>query len=220
MINGIAVIPVQGMIGKRVGALEKTSGVTDIDEVSALFNVAMADSSVRGVLFDIDSPGGTVGGVMELAENIRFSRNEKPVWAFTEGDMDSAAYWIGSAASHIAATKSASVGSIGVYLPLLDSTRAFEMAGYKQEVIKSGNLKAIGVPGTPLADDQRAYLQSQVDFLYAQFKAAVIEGRGRNVPDEAMQGQAFYTEQAQGFGLVDDVVSGINDCLDGMNKIL
>ena len=216
----VAVIPIHGMIGKRVGMLEKTSGVTDIDEVSALFDVAMAEPMYKAVLFDIDSPGGTVGGVMEFAENIRFSRSEKPIWAFTDGDMDSAAYWIGSACGHIAATKSAAVGSIGVYLPMLDQSRAYEMAGLKREVIKAGDLKAIGVPGTAITDEQRAHLQAQVDYLYAQFKGAVVEGRGRAIADEAMQGQAFYATQARECGLIDDVVASMQDCLDGLNSVL
>jgi signal peptide peptidase SppA len=218
MIGAVAVLPIQGVIGKRVGMLQKTSGVTDIDEVSALFNSTMADPSVKAILLDIDSPGGTVGGVMEFAELIRDCRSDKPVWAFTDGDMDSAAYWIGSACGHIAATSSACVGSIGVYLPLIDQSRAYEMAGYKAEVIKAGELKAIGVPGTSLTSEQRAHLQSQVDYLCDMFKASVNEGRGKTIDPSFMQGQALYAPQALAAGLIDDVVSNRQEVIDGLNK--
>jgi signal peptide peptidase SppA len=218
-IDGISIIPIRGVIGRRVGMLEKTSGVTDIEEISALLDVSMADTAVRGIILDIDSPGGTVAGVMELAENIRFSRKDKPIWAFTSGDMDSAAYWIGSAASHISATPSASVGSIGVYLPWMDQTKRYEIAGVKVDVIKAGRLKGMGVPGTALNEEQRAYLQSQVDYLRDQFKGAVIDGRERMIDDETMQGQAFYAAQALERGLIDDICGTMHELIDAINRI-
>jgi len=220
IIDGMAVIPIHGVIGKRVGMLEKTSGVTDIDEVSRLFDEVMADPSIKGVLFDIDSPGGTVGGVMEFAENIRASRDDKPIHAFSDGDMCSAAYWIGSQADTVTATASSSIGSVGVYLPLLDSSRRYEMEGLKVDVIKAGDLKAIGVPGTALTDQQRAHLQEQVDFIYSRFKSAVIDGRREYISDEFMQGQSLYADQSKKTKLIDDVVSGRASALDILHKSL
>lgn len=218
--DGIAIIPIMGVIGKRVGMLEKTSGVTDIDEISRLFDGVMADPTVKAIMLDIDSPGGTVGGVMEFAESIRQSRDDKPIHAMTDGDMDSAAYWIGSQADTVTATQSASVGSIGVYLPMLDASRAYEMQGYKVELFKSGDLKGIGVPGTSLSDDQRAHLQSQVDYLFGQFKSAVIDGRRELINDNFMQGQALYAAQAREAKLIDDIVQSKAQALDILRKSL
>lgn len=201
MDGDVAVISVDGVIGKRVSALEKSSGTVDVDDVAAALRTAYEDPAVRGIVLDINSPGGTVTGVPELGSLVAAA--PKRVVAYTDTMAASAAYWIGSQAEAFVASPSATVGSVGVYLALLDESRAYELAGYRKEVIKSGRIKGIGVPGTALTDEQRTHLQAVTDALHAQFKAAVRAGRG-DVSDDDMQGQDFYADAGQRAGLIDE----------------
>jgi protease-4 len=117
--------------------------------------------------------------------------------------MCSAAYWLASGASAIVATPSADVGSIGVYLPVLDVTGYYDNLGVKVELLKSGDLKAPGFPGTSLSDAQRADLQAGVDAVYGMFTRHVKAHR--RTGDEAMRGQSMMGEQAHAVGLVDSL---------------
>jgi len=142
--------------------------LTDVEEVMDELDEADNDANVAGIVLDIDSPGGTFNGSWELAQAI--AALSKPIVAFTAGCMDSAAYLVGSACDYIIAAPSASVGSIGVYVAMVDESSAYEMAGLKTVVIKSGIYKGAGMPGTSLTEDQYNYIQNQVDTLHATFK--------------------------------------------------
>ena len=205
IVDNVGVIAIDGVIGKRVSSLQKSSGVVDVDEIQEKMMELVANESIDGIVLDISSPGGTVTGVPELAEYIRAACNDKRVVAYTDTLMASAAYWIGSSAWAIIAAPSSTVGSVGVYMSLLDQSRAVEMQGLKVELIKAGKLKGIGLPGTSLTDEQRAYLQSRVDYLHEQFRGAVRSGRGVKVADGVMEGQDFFGEQAAQVRLIDQV---------------
>jgi signal peptide peptidase SppA len=204
IVSGVGIIPISGILGHRLMPIEKMLGAADVEDIGRTTEQFARDPLVHTLLFDIDSPGGTVTGIPELAELI--ASQSKPTAAFTSSMAASAAYWLGSRADRFFATPSASVGSVGVYLPLVDSSGAFAHAGLRMEVVKAGRLKAIGVPGTSLTDEQRSHLQERVDQIHAQFKASVREKR-RYVRDEAMQGQTFYGAEALEKNLVSDLVS-------------
>jgi signal peptide peptidase SppA len=201
--QGIAHIPIGGAIGKNLTPFDRGRGAVDVNDVSAELRQAEGSSRVRGIILDFDSPGGMVAGTPELAKEIE--RVKKPIYAFTDGMMASAAYWLGSASDGIFSTLTASVGSIGVYIPWIDQTKAFEMEGLKVELIKAGKLKGMGFPGTELTAEQRAFLQERVDEIYSMFKSHVVAHRP-GVKDESMQGQTFMGTQAYGRGLVDAIV--------------
>ena len=203
--DGCACIEICGVIGKRVSDIEKCSGMCDVNDITKELDACMADDNVQSIMLDIASPGGTVTGIQELAEKIAECRMTKPVMAYTDAQMCSAAYWIGSAASVIAASPSATVGSIGVYMALLDSSAMQAAAGLKTEVFKAGKFKGAGIPGTTLTDEQRSQMQAQVDYIMQQFTSSVRENRGVHISDDVMQGQTHFAKQAVGMGLVDMV---------------
>jgi signal peptide peptidase SppA len=202
--DGIAEIPIGGVMGVNLRPFQRGSGAVDVADISAEIDQAQADPAVKKVLFNVDSPGGMVNGTPELADKI--SSMTKPAFAFTNGLMASAAYWAMSGVRVIMATKTANVGSIGVYMPVFDESRAYEKAGIKVELIKAGALKGIGFPGTSLSESGKAHLQSRVDEIYGMFKQHVQSGRRGMLKDEDMQGQSFMGETARQKGLVDLVV--------------
>jgi signal peptide peptidase SppA len=205
--DGIATIKIEGVIGKKLPKwMAEIFGMTDVDDIAALMELANSDTEVRGIMLDIDSPGGSVTGIPELAQQIRDS--EKPVFAYSDNLMASAAYWLASGASGIFASESALVGSIGAFIPIADMRRMYEMAGIEMEIIKAGDLKAAGYPGTSLTQGQRDDFRKSIEHVYSMFTTFVLDRQGADpVPESAMQGQDFYGDQALGVGLVDEIAT-------------
>lgn len=201
----IAVVPVFGIIGKRLDEFEMMCGGCDIDEVEANIARAVHDPRFDAVILHVDSPGGVVTGVPELAAKIRGWSAEKPIYAYADKLMASAAYWIASACTGIACAPTADVGSIGVYMAVLDESEAFKMDGYKMVLVKAGERKAEGMSGLPISDGTIAAWQAEVDEIYAMFTGDVKLSRP-DVPASAMQGQCFMGASARGALLVDEVV--------------
>lgn len=199
--DGVGVIAVNGPIIRKPGLIAQILfGATDTDELIAAVAEAGERPDVSAVLFDIDSPGGSVNGTPELAQAVADLSRAKYVYAFSAGQMCSAAYWVASQCDAIYATPSARVGSIGVILPVIDSSEAMRREGIKVEVFAAGKYKSAGTPGVPLTDDQRQWLQSDVEEIAGEFHAAVL-ARGRKIPAEAMEGQTFSARKAMRFNL-------------------
>jgi signal peptide peptidase SppA len=185
-------------------------GAVDVNEISEALDAFAASPEVEKVALQISSPGGTVTGVEELANKVRSFG--KPTLAYTDSEMASAAYWIGSAADRVVASPSSTVGSIGVYMAIPDYSEAAKMAGIKMVVIKSGKFKGAGIEGTSLDEGQLGNLQAGVDTIHAEFKEAVNMKR-KMVKAEAMEGQTFSGKQAAAQGLVTGLADSFNDAL-------
>lgn len=205
--DGVAVIKVQGVIGKKIPKIiAQIFGMTDVDEITDMVRLANADPEVSAIMLDIDSPGGTVIGVPELAATVRNSG--KMTLAYSDNLMASAAYWIAAGASGVFASESALVGSIGVFTPIADMRRMYEMAGIEMEIIKSGEFKGAAWPGTSLSRAQRDDLQRGVEHIYGKFRDFAASRNGANpIPVDAMQGQDFYGDQAIESGIIDGTMS-------------
>jgi ClpP class serine protease len=212
--GGTYVIPVMGMIGSGLSPLEAI-GSADVQKIDDQIDEALAANPKR-ILFHINSDGGTVEGVEELATKIR----SLPVdtIAFSSGSMNSAALWIGAAANRVVVSPSASVGSVGVYLTILDQSAQAKAAGLEVKVIKSGALKGIGIPGAPVTSEQEAYLQQEVNELADTFKASVRMKR-KLVKDEDMQGQSFSGKMAAQKGFATGLANTLKDLLAQLDGI-
>lgn len=201
--GGVAIVPVDGVIGRRVSGIERSSGVTDVLDLAEMLDECEQRDDVDAVLLDVDSPGGTITGVPEIAT--RIATLTKPVLAWTGSEMASAAYWIACGADAIYAERAASIGSIGAYIPIIDRAREYEMQGLKVEMFASGPLKGAGYPGLSLSDEQRKHFQASADSAAKMFKDHVLEHR--RMKDEHMQGQALFAEEAMKAGMIDQVAS-------------
>lgn len=193
VVDGVGVIPIYGVIGKNLAPIEKMLGAADVDEVASHVKEFAVDPNVHTILLDLDTPGGTVTGVPELADLI--GRQTKPTVAFTSSCACSAGYWIGSQADRFIATPSAAVGSIGAYIPFLDSSAALAAEGMFVDLIKAGKFKGAGYPGTAMTEEQRAHLQTKVNQLHSVFKDSVRAKR-QYVRESDMEGQDFYGREA------------------------
>jgi signal peptide peptidase SppA len=207
VMNGVAIVPIHGTLALRPDGFERrVLGLVDMDRIADSLERAACDPSARAIFLDINSPGGTVNGTPELASVVTDVGKRKQVTAFTDSLMASAAYYIGSQAHQVLAAPSASVGSIGVVVSLLDFSKMYADAGVKREVITNSDspMKGMGIPGISLTKEQRAFLQARVEAMAAEFKQVVRASRSK-VTDEAMNGGTFSGKAASAFGLIDGI---------------
>lgn len=205
----IAVIPLKGMMMQEPSLLERVIlGATDTNAFTEqVKSMEWDNEDVSGVLLDVSTGGGSVGGVIEAGEAVKQLGKSIPVVAYTGGMMASAGYWVGSQANLIVASPSSMTGSIGVYQPIVDTTKAYEEMGVKVELItnKDGIYKGAGYDGTEITKAQRALIASEVEQIFQTFKETVKAKRPVN--DKAMRGQSFLAKQAKQEGLIDVIGS-------------
>jgi signal peptide peptidase SppA len=204
--SGVAVISVDGVIAKKMNLFTEISGGTSTEVLSRAIAAALADPDVKALVLDINSPGGTVGGVDALSSQILDARAIKPIVAYADGQMTSAAYWIGSAASTIIAAKAAMVGSIGVLMVHYDYSAADAQAGVKRTYLTAGKYKALGNDAEPLSDFARATIEELLNDAYTQFVDSVAQNRNvavEKVLEDMADGRIFTGKKALAAGLVD-----------------
>lgn len=215
--DGIAIIPVAGAMGSKLTGMEKGSGAVDVDDIIRDVDFSNQSEEVKAILLDIDSPGGMYQGTPELGDVLLSSG--KPIFSFSSGMICSAAYWTAASTQAIFATRSASIGSIGVYCAMLDQTGYLEKMGLKMELFASDKYKGAGTPGVPLTMDQRNLIQARVDRMASEFKNHVISTRG-GVPSESMLGQAFLASEAAENNLIDGIVSNRAEAISLVREII
>lgn len=206
--DGNAVIPLIGVISKRMNLFHSISGGFSTELAQKSIEAALDDPDVERIVLKIDSPGGSVDGVKELVDYIYESRGRKPITAFIDGMGASAAYWIASAADEIVAYDTATVGHIGVFQAHYDRSKAYEDAGVKKNFIYAGKYKVIGNDTAPLSTSDKNYLQSQVDAIYSIFVESVARNRGVSteaVLKEMADGRVFIGKDALRAGLIDRI---------------
>jgi len=210
--GGIAVLPLYGVVTQRGNMVDEVSGpgCVSTQQFAAALRQALADDTVSQILIDIDSPGGSVYGVSELADEIASARAKKPVVAIANSLAASAAYWIGCSASEFYVTPGGEVGSIGVWQAHFDYSQAFAAEGITPTLISAGKYKVEGNPYAPLDEEAQGFMQSRVDDYYASFTKAVARGRGvpiAQVREGMGQGRVIGAEAAQSEGMVDGVAT-------------
>ncbi len=205
-VGAVAVVAIDGPMLKNppdwaIDAL----GFASTKRTQRAVEAAAADPAVSAILLRVDTPGGSVDGLPELADAIAAAAAVKPVVAQVDGLMASAGYYVGSQATRILAHGTDLVGSIGTIICLYDYSKLFAEAGIEAVPIATGPYKATGMIGAELTADQRTYLQGIVDFFFADFKARVQ--RGRRLSNEGIaavtDGRVFPAPEAQRLGLID-----------------
>jgi signal peptide peptidase SppA len=209
--GGTAIIPIEGVIGKKMNLFMQISGGTSTQLIGQDFAKAMNDPEVHSILLAIDSPGGTVDGTQALADQIYAARGRKPIIALADGVAASAAYWIGSSADRVYTSgDTTAVGAIGVVARHVDYSQREKSSGIKVTEITAGKYKRIASEHEPLSVEGRASIQEQVDHIYSVFVDNVARNRGvdsQTAADRMGNGKLFLGKRALKAGLVDDVLT-------------
>lgn len=201
----VAVITIEGTLTKRGSSFSDAGSLV---EARRQVRTAARDPEVTGIVLKIDSPGGTVSGTKDLADEVARASAKKPIVAFVEDFAASAAYWVASQADKVYVNNlTAEVGSIGTFVALYDFSKAFQKEGVEPVLISSGGVKGAGMPGLEVSDEVREHLQEQVDGVQREFNAAIAGGR--NLTEKAVRdladGRIHLPAKAQKLGLIDGV---------------
>ena len=222
VVNGIAVIPVTGVLRDSVDYMVRWGEASSYQLIERDFVKAINDTQVKGVVFYIDSPGGSAIGVKRLADKVFGSRESKPIWSYVQGTCGSAAFYLASATERIEATADAMVGSVGTIFPHMEMSGFLKEIGYGVTVITNSDSpkKGHGNSYEPLSADAKETLQSFVESYGRPFIEDVAEYRGIT-PDEVVakfgQGDAFRADEAIKREMVDAIVADFGATLKSIS---
>jgi signal peptide peptidase SppA len=208
--SGIAVVPVLGPLVARSDWLTVLLGASEYGAVAEALTAAAENPAVHGIVLEVDSPGGEVGGLFDAVDAIGAIKRQsaKPMFAVASEAALSAAYAVASAADRIYVSRTGEVGSVGVIAVHIDESGADAMAGLKWTLIHAGARKTDGNPHEPLSPRATASIQADVDHLYDQLVDLVAANRGLN-PDvvRATEAAIYRGERAVAAGLADRIGS-------------
>jgi signal peptide peptidase SppA len=218
--DGIGVIDVVGPLVKRASGDFLSGGPTTYGEVENDFMDAVTDPKIRGILLQVDSPGGEAVGCFELSDLIYSQRGSKPVYAVADGDAFSAAYAIASSAERLYVIPSGGVGSVGVWAMHVDQSEFNKRQGFKPTYIFAGARKVDGNPHQPLSKEASEVFQKEIDWRYEMFVNSVATYRGMSVGDvKDTEARLFFGENATEVGFADEIGT-VADALADMRRAI
>ncbi|MFP3017181.1 MAG: S49 family peptidase [Wolbachia sp.] len=212
-VERTTIVPIHGILTKKPGAFDDMLGMTSYEQIEEQIAQALADEEIKTIILDIDSPGGEVNGVFDLADFIYESRAKKRIIAIANDDAYSAAYAIASSAEKIFLTRTSGVGSIGVIASHIDQSGFDEKQGVKYTTVFAGSRKNDLNPHEPINSEGLESLREEIDRLYEMFVQLIA--RNRNLSIEVIKSTEaglYFGEKAVEIGLADGVtiLSSIN----------
>lgn len=216
IIDNVAVIPIEGTLVHKGTYVGMSSGRTSYEGLQAQIRRAGTSSSIRGVVFEVDSFGGEAAGAFETAKMIRELSEVKPTLAILTDNAASSAFLLAAGARQIVMPAQGRVGSIGVMVIHLDLSQKLENDGVKVTLLTAGAHKEDLSPFRPLPEDQANKIRRDIELTRQDFAQAVGRGRGaRFTAQQALDTEAdvFRGDAAAGLGLV-DAVGNPNETFD------
>lgn len=208
VIEGIARLPIEGTLVHKSGWMDALSGLTGYNSIRAMLDQALADQEVRGIALMVNSPGGEVAGMFDLADRIYEARGQKPIWAILDESAYSAAYALASSAEVVTVPRTGGTGSIGVIAVHTEYSRALDKSGVTVTVMRYGEKKARANEVEPLTDETREAEQADIDRVGEAFVGLVARNRGISAEDvRNQQAATFMGESGVDRGLADIVAS-------------
>ena len=204
-----AILPLHGPLTRRRSMISSLLfGSMALDDFTPMLRRTASEPTIKNILIDIDSPGGQLEGVTELAEEIRDARRRKPITAIANGMAAGSAYLLGSQADEFFVIPSGQVGGIGIVAVHEDISERLKKQGLNLTFVSAGKKKMDGNPFQPLSDRVRADLQSDVDRKFERFATDI--SLGRRVPVSSVrngfgQGRMLDAKAAFAAGMVDGV---------------
>lgn len=209
--DGVAILPVSGTLVHKFGYLQPMSGMTGYDGIIARHKAACEDPEVKGILLDMDTPGGEVSGCFDAARQLRkqAEASGKPLWAVCNDMNCSAGMALASAASRRLITQTGIAGSVGVVMAHTSFESALADAGIVVTLIHSGARKVEGNPYENLDEDVLSRFQAETDSLRADFVALIEQHIGMSAASIlATEAGTYRGQEAIDIGFADELVNG------------
>ncbi len=200
--------------------IELSGPIMSDEEFLRKVDRAMQDRSIKGVLVEVDSPGGAVGPSVEMSLAIKKLTIKKPVVAYAKGLMASGSYYASIWANKIIANPGSTIGSIGVIFEAPNLQPLTQKIGIKMQVVKAGKYKEIGTPIREWKPFERAELDKVIKNTYKMFVSDVAKARKLDVNNSSQFADAhiFTAFGAKEVGLVDKIGS-IYDAKEELKKL-
>ncbi len=219
--SGVLLIQLNGPIYSSGGPSYQGDQVTNAKSIIKSLEKAKNDPQIRGIILEINSPGGAINPTKRIYEKVLTVRKSKPIVAVV-GDMAaSGAYYVASACNHIVASQTAIIGSIGVLSVRFEIHQLLKRFGIKAQVIKAGRFKDIGSPFRKMRPEERKMEQNLIDEFYSLFLKDVSEGRNKPLAKikNWVEGRIFSATQALKLTMIDSL-GGTDEGLKEIKKIL
>lgn len=203
--GNIALIPISGVITteKEEGAFFKESSSSS--DIVELIEKADKNPNIKGIIFEINSPGGSPVASDEIAQAIKSTNKTTVAWIRELGA--SGAYWVASSTEHIVANRMSITGSIGVFASYLEFAGLIQEYNVSYQRLVSGKYKDMGSPFKELTQEERQILQEKIDKLHKFFMEEV--SKNRNLPKNKVEtlstGMFYLGTEANELGLVDEL---------------
>ena len=157
--------------------IELYGPIMTADKVLAQIEEAKKNKNIKGVLLDVNSPGGAVAPSVEIAYAIKELRKVKPVVAYASGIMASGSYYSSIWADKIIANPGSMVGSIGVIFQGTNLEELMDKIGVKTQTIKAGKYKESGTPTREWTNYEKEELEKVIKDTYSMFVSDVAKAR-------------------------------------------
>ena len=220
VVNSVAIIPVRGALAKDYGWTGWYSGAhSGYLGIREQVETALADGSVKAILLNVDSPGGTVDGCKELTDFFSTAGKEKPIYTYANSLMASAAYWSCCVGKVVAAPPTAQVGSIGVRTLHADWSEYYKKLGITITDITAGEYKVEPGEHKPLSKKGLAYVKERVEQMRTLFAEDVA--KHRNLSVQAVydtEAKIYLAQDALDLGLIDRIEENIDTFLSTILK--
>ncbi len=193
--------------GANLQKIELVGPILDVKSVLEKIDEAKSNTNIKGVLLEVNSPGGAVAPSVELTYAIKELVQKKPVVAYASGVMASGSYYASIYANKIIANPGSMVGSIGVIFQGTNLEELMEKIGVATQTVKAGKFKEAGTPTRNWEQYEKAELEKVINDTYDMFITDVATARklDKAKHTEFADAHIFTARQAQKVGLIDEV---------------
>ncbi len=194
-----------------------TGPVMEVSEVVNQIDEAAKNDFIKGILLNVDSPGGAVAPSIEVAYAIKRAKEKKPVIVYASGTIASGSYYASIWANEIMANPGSMVGSIGVIMQGADMSELMSKIGIKSQSVQAGKYKKVGAADREWTEFEKNELNKVIYGTYDLFTADVANARGLDINkrDNFANAHIFTAHQAKDVGLIDSI--GVE--FDAKNRI-
>lgn len=198
----IVIIPIDGTILSDESGAQFGEKIVASTEVIEFLDKANKDKNVKGIILEINSPGGSALASKEIVDKVKSI--EKPIVSWIREVGASGAYWVASASDKIIADELSITGSIGVISSYLEFSGLLEDYNITYEDLRTGKYKGIKSPYKKLNEEEREILLKKLEIIHKIFAEDVSKNRGKDLTNLA-NGLFYLGKEAKDLGLIDEL---------------
>ena len=187
--------------------IKLTGPIMDVSEVLEKIQKATKNSNVKGVLLNVNSPGGAVAPSLEISYAIKRLNKIKPVVVYASGTIASGSYYASIWADKIFANPGSMVGSIGVIMEGANLSGLMKKLGVESQIVQAGKYKTVGTPTRKWKNYEVDELNKVIQGTYNMFVKDVATARKLDInkQDSFANAHIFTAKQAKDVGLIDEI---------------